>query len=44
MGKRSILKEWKIDESGLTKIIDENPSLRGMLLARISQEPTILPN
>jgi hypothetical protein len=37
MVKRSILKEWEIDEYDLTMIIDANPSLRGMTLGYVAE-------
>jgi len=35
--KSSILKRWSITESQLTELIDENPSLRGILLGYVAE-------
>lgn len=36
--KESILKRWEITEDQLTELIDENPSLRGMLLGYVAEK------
>ena len=33
----SILKRWGINEQQLTKLVDENPSLRGILLGYVAE-------
>ena len=33
----SILERWKLTSSALTKLVDENPSLRGMLLGYVAE-------
>jgi len=36
--KESILKRWDISEDQLTDLVDENPSLRGMLLGYVAEK------
>jgi hypothetical protein len=36
--KESILKRWEITEDTLTELVDENPSLRGMLLGYVAEK------
>ncbi|HIE3894089.1 TPA: hypothetical protein ACXNG6_002641 [Stenotrophomonas maltophilia] len=36
--KESILKRWSITEDQLTEVIDNNPSLRGMVLGYVAEE------
>lgn len=36
--KESILKRWSITEKQLTELVDENPSLRGMMLGYVAEK------
>ena len=36
--KKSILKRWGITETQLTDLVDQNPSLRGMMLGYVAEK------
>jgi hypothetical protein len=36
--KRSILDRWEITEEQLTELVDENPSLRGMIVGYVAEK------
>ena len=35
--KKSILERWEITEEQLTDLVDQNPSLRGMILGYVAE-------